>query len=171
MLCRVDNKRNNLERECRLILLFNDVRGGDLAPGSVCGRARVDSEALVCELGDPLISFGGGEVVVEYFLSVFRINIVDTFLDRLDAHLGKSVTGRGYNQRGERRVSDGIVTNLKVYLHPLWHLGSTGGRLKPLEHRQGHDEHQPHSATFEALSLTPLFANALGCLSSRNTGA
>ena len=98
LLCRADDKLNNLGRECRLILLSNDVRGWDVAPGSVCSRARVDSEALVCELGGPLISFGGGEVVVEDFFRVFRINSDDTFLERLDAHLSESVPGGGSNR-------------------------------------------------------------------------
>ena len=58
LLRRLDNHLNNLGRECRLILLSNDVRGWDIAPGSVCSCAVVNSDTLVCELGGPLICFG-----------------------------------------------------------------------------------------------------------------
>ena len=53
---------------------------------------------------------------------------------------------------------------LKIQLHPLWHLGFTGCRLKPFRHRKCHDEYQSYDTAFEIFILALFLIKTLRCL-------
>lgn len=46
------------------------------------------------KLRGPLVSFGGGEIVVEYPFGVLWVNIYDSFLDVVKPHFSKLVAIR-----------------------------------------------------------------------------
>ena len=72
----------NSRLECRLILLSDDESRRSVFPSSVSSLARIDPKALGYELRNPFLRFLVGDVIVEDFLRVFRVNCDHLFLEK-----------------------------------------------------------------------------------------